>query len=75
MTQFNADWKFPLLYPPINTENTLPEWISAKGLSQYHCAGITFANIFFQCLFSSFTLHVVTFYGRNGKVCPRDILL
>ncbi|OQV13034.1 2,3-bisphosphoglycerate-independent phosphoglycerate mutase [Hypsibius exemplaris] len=38
MTQFNQDWKFPLLYPPINTENTLPEWISNKNLTQFHCA-------------------------------------
>lgn len=38
MTQYNAEWRFPLLYPPINTENTLPEWIANKNLSQFHCA-------------------------------------
>ena len=38
MTQYNAEWFFPLLYPPNNTENTMPEWLATKGATQFHCA-------------------------------------
>ncbi|GAU91515.1 hypothetical protein RvY_03753 [Ramazzottius varieornatus] len=38
MTQYNAAWPLPLMYPPANTENTLSEWLSSKKIPQFHCA-------------------------------------
>ena len=68
MTQFSADWKFPLLYPPVNTENTLPEWISAKNLSQFHCAGtLGISDSFPLYFFTFFASFFVTFFVN--KVC------
>lgn len=40
MTQYNIQFPFPLLFPPINSKNVLAEWLSIKGLTQFHCAGI-----------------------------------
>ncbi|XP_055348774.1 2,3-bisphosphoglycerate-independent phosphoglycerate mutase-like [Paramacrobiotus metropolitanus] len=38
MTQYNSDWRFPLLYTPVKVQCTLPDWISSKNLWQFHCA-------------------------------------
>ncbi|GAB6023170.1 hypothetical protein CHUAL_007995 [Chamberlinius hualienensis] len=38
MTQYKQEYPFPLLYPPDQPENVLAEWISKKGVAQFHCA-------------------------------------
>ena len=38
MTQYIKDQSAPVIFPPINLENTLPELISRAGLTQFHTA-------------------------------------
>lgn len=38
MTQYKKEYPFPMLYPPTVPKNVLSEWISVKGLTQFHCA-------------------------------------
>eukprot|EP00126_Sphaerothecum_destruens_P009003 Sdes_comp20403_c0_seq2m14405 len=38
MTQYSKDYPFPVIFPPQSLENVLSEWISKKGLSQFHTA-------------------------------------
>lgn len=45
MTQYNIEFPFPMLFSPINNKNVLAEWLSTKGLTQFHCAGC-YLNLF-----------------------------
>jgi len=38
MTQYNAEFPFPIIFPPQSLANVLAEWISKHGLAQFHCA-------------------------------------
>jgi len=38
MTQYNAKWQFPIIFPAQSMDNVLAEWISKQGLSQFHIA-------------------------------------
>uniref|UniRef100_A0A7R9SVE5 phosphoglycerate mutase (2,3-diphosphoglycerate-independent) n=1 Tax=Polyblepharides amylifera TaxID=1486889 RepID=A0A7R9SVE5_9CHLO len=38
MTQYKAGFPFPVVYPPQVMKNGISEWVSKKGLKQYHCA-------------------------------------
>uniref|UniRef100_A0A646QEE1 phosphoglycerate mutase (2,3-diphosphoglycerate-independent) n=1 Tax=Hemiscolopendra marginata TaxID=943146 RepID=A0A646QEE1_9MYRI len=38
MTEYKKEYPFPLLFPPSQPDNVLAEWISKKGLPQFHCA-------------------------------------
>ena len=38
MTQYDEKWKLPIVFPPQTNVNCLSEWLSAKGLSQFHTA-------------------------------------
>lgn len=38
MTQYNEAFPLPVLFPPDHTKNVLAEWLSSKGLKQYHIA-------------------------------------
>lgn len=38
MTQYNKDFPFPALFPPMNHNNVLAEWLSYQKVSQFHCA-------------------------------------
>uniref|UniRef100_A0A8R1XX47 2,3-bisphosphoglycerate-independent phosphoglycerate mutase n=1 Tax=Onchocerca volvulus TaxID=6282 RepID=A0A8R1XX47_ONCVO len=38
MTQYKAEFTFPALFPPESHKNVLAEWLSVKGLTQFHCA-------------------------------------
>lgn len=38
MTQYKKEFPFPLLFPPSQPKNVLAEWLSSKGLTQFHCA-------------------------------------
>ena len=38
MTQYNEKYTLPILYPPQTFNNVLAEWISKKGLLQFHAA-------------------------------------
>ncbi|KAL3118342.1 hypothetical protein niasHT_005545 [Heterodera trifolii] len=38
MTQYNAEFPFPILFPPVSHQNVLAEWLSKQKVSQFHCA-------------------------------------
>ncbi|CAD5222435.1 unnamed protein product [Bursaphelenchus xylophilus] len=38
MTQYKKEFNLPVLFPPVSSDNVLAEWLSKKGLTQYHCA-------------------------------------
>ncbi|KAL3092835.1 hypothetical protein niasHT_030024 [Heterodera trifolii] len=38
MTQYNAEFPFPILFPPVAHQNVLAEWLSKQKVSQFHCA-------------------------------------
>jgi len=38
MTEYKAEFPFPLLFPPSQPVNVLGEWIAKKGLPQFHTA-------------------------------------
>ncbi|KAL3098966.1 hypothetical protein niasHS_000954 [Heterodera schachtii] len=38
MTQYNAEFPFPILFPPVTHKNVLAEWLSVQQVSQFHCA-------------------------------------
>ena len=40
MTEYKKEFPFPVVFPPDVPNNTLAEWLSSKGLPQFHCAGI-----------------------------------
>ena len=37
-TQYKGDFPFAQVYPPQIMNNGISEWVSKKGLKQYHCA-------------------------------------
>jgi 2,3-bisphosphoglycerate-independent phosphoglycerate mutase len=38
MTQYNKEFPFPALFPPITHINVLAEWLATQKVSQFHCA-------------------------------------
>jgi 2,3-bisphosphoglycerate-independent phosphoglycerate mutase len=38
MTQYNATFTFPSLFPPVTHINVLAEWLAHEKVSQFHCA-------------------------------------
>lgn len=38
MTQYKAEFPYDLLFPPNSNTNVLAEWLSIKGVPQFHCA-------------------------------------
>jgi len=38
MTKYNAEFPFPILFPPQNMDNVLSEWLSKHGIRQFHAA-------------------------------------
>ena len=40
MTEYKKEFPFPVIFPPVIPSNTLAEWLSSKGLPQFHCAGM-----------------------------------
>jgi len=38
MTQYKKEFPFPNLFPPKKPKNVLAEWLSVKGVNQFHCA-------------------------------------
>ncbi len=39
MTEYKKEFPFGVLFSPEVPENTLAEWLSKKGVPQFHCAG------------------------------------
>ena len=39
MTQYKKEFPFSILFPPEVPKNVLAEWLSVKGVPQYHVAG------------------------------------
>jgi 2,3-bisphosphoglycerate-independent phosphoglycerate mutase len=37
-TRYSSSFPFAMVYPPQIMNNGLSEWVSKKGLKQYHCA-------------------------------------
>ena len=75
MTEYNEQFKLPLMYPPANTENTLSEWISSKKIPQFHCAGCFSGILVFLDTFQTLGVFLtetekyahVTFFFNGGK--------
>ena len=40
MTEYKKEYPFDNLFPPEVPWNTLAQWLSAKSIAQFHCAGI-----------------------------------
>eukprot|EP00057_Strongylocentrotus_purpuratus_P025560 XP_011680034.1 PREDICTED: 2,3-bisphosphoglycerate-independent phosphoglycerate mutase [Strongylocentrotus purpuratus] len=38
MTEYKESFNLPVIFPPEKAKNVLAEWLSAKGIPQYHCA-------------------------------------
>ena len=38
MTEYKKEFPFPVIFPPTVPKNSLAEWLSLKGLKQFHCA-------------------------------------
>nr|CAD2199304.1 unnamed protein product [Meloidogyne enterolobii] len=38
MTQYNKEFPFPSLFPPVTHTNVLAEWLASQGVTQFHCA-------------------------------------
>ena len=38
MTEYKKEYPFSVLFPPDVPRNCLAEWLSSKGLTQFHCA-------------------------------------
>ena len=41
MTQYKADFPFPVLFPQQTMDNVLAEWLGKLNVPQMHVAGIT----------------------------------
>ena len=39
MTEYKKEFPFPILFGPEVPKNVLAEWLSVKGVPQYHVAG------------------------------------
>uniref|UniRef100_A0A7S1TDY4 phosphoglycerate mutase (2,3-diphosphoglycerate-independent) n=1 Tax=Compsopogon caeruleus TaxID=31354 RepID=A0A7S1TDY4_9RHOD len=57
MTQYNAAFPFPVLYPPQKMDNVLSEWLSKKGIPQFHCAE------------TEKYAHVTFFFNGGREIC------
>lgn len=40
MTEYKKEFPFTVLFSPEIPTNTLAEWLSKKGIPQFHCAGL-----------------------------------
>ena len=38
MTEYKKEFPFLIIFPPTVPRNCLAEWLSVKGLKQFHCA-------------------------------------
>ena len=38
MTEYKKEFPFSIIFPPTVPRNCLAEWLSVKGLKQFHCA-------------------------------------
>lgn len=60
MTEYKKEFPFPVVFPPVIPNNTLAEWLSSKGLAQFHCAETEkYAH--------------VTFFFNGGREEPFDL--
>jgi 2,3-bisphosphoglycerate-independent phosphoglycerate mutase len=41
MTQYKADFPFPVLFAQQSMDNVLAEWLSKQGVLQMHIAGVS----------------------------------
>jgi 2,3-bisphosphoglycerate-independent phosphoglycerate mutase len=39
MTRYNAEFPFPIAFPPTSMDNVLAEWLAKQGVKQCHVAG------------------------------------
>ena len=44
MSRYNAEFPFPVAYPPQAMTNVLAEWLSKRDIKQAHIAGQSCAN-------------------------------
>jgi 2,3-bisphosphoglycerate-independent phosphoglycerate mutase len=39
MSRYNAEFPFPIAFPPMSMDNVLAEWLAKQGVKQCHVAG------------------------------------
>ena len=39
MSRYNAEFPFPIAFPPMSMDNVLAEWLAKQGIKQCHVAG------------------------------------
>jgi 2,3-bisphosphoglycerate-independent phosphoglycerate mutase len=74
MSRYNAEFPFPVAYPPQAMTNVLAEWLSKHGIRQAHIAGLSrITACLSSCLMSSLYVHTetekyahVTFFFNGG---------
>ena len=44
MSRYNAEFPFPVAYPPQAMTNVLAEWLSTHDIKQAHVAGQSYTN-------------------------------
>ena len=44
MSRYNAEFPFPVAYPPQAMTNVLAEWLGKEGVKQVHVAGMSLTS-------------------------------
>ncbi len=79
MSRYNAEFPYPVAYPPQAMTNVLAEWLSKHDIKQAHIAGQSYANwvlcrVFFRAFKTTLTLFSRVAH-RDGKVRACHVLL
>ena len=82
MSRYNAEFPFPVAYPPQAMTNVLAEWLSKHDVKQAHIAGQSCAiGLFTKPFFSRITVTLTPASSpsrgarRDRKVCTCHFLL
>jgi hypothetical protein len=68
MSRYNAEFPFPVAYPPQAMTNVLAEWLAKHEVKQAHIAGQSSSRTHLH-------LNRLTIAYRDGEIRARDVLL
>lgn len=74
MTEYKKEFPFPVVFPPVIPNNTLAEWLSSKGLAQFHCAGMK-NDVYTAMVYTQIFPAIVCLLCRDREICSCDIFL
>ena len=69
MSRYNAEFPFPMAFPPQPMTNVLAEWLSKQGLKQSHIAGNT-SFFFFRFVIDSLFTDIVIQKQKSTPTLP-----